>query len=155
MEFTWVSKQNFFNNNDFEDNVSQSGVLNLTVSVDRPTFINFLNQNRTFFINSQWFFQYITDHKDGFVLNGPVNVLFTIAAPGLPAGMGTALWTATLFANVLGLEGQAQGEFVAGWIALSGGLPDMLRTATNCTGDGFTAIIFDNRFDELFGRTHV
>jgi len=85
----------------------------------------------------------------------PAVVLFTIAAPGLPAGMGTALWTATLFANVLGLEGQAQGEFVAGWIALSGGLPDMLRTATNCTGDGFTAIIFNNRFDELFGKTHV
>ncbi|MBW2402138.1 MAG: hypothetical protein JRG80_23285, partial [Deltaproteobacteria bacterium] len=79
MEFTWVSKQNFFNNDDFENNVSQSGVLNLTVSVDRPTFINFLNQNRTFFINSQWFFQYMTDYEDGYVNNGPVNVLFTVA----------------------------------------------------------------------------
>jgi Na+/H+-dicarboxylate symporter len=85
----------------------------------------------------------------------PAVVLFTIAAPGLPAGMGTALWSATLFANVLGLEGQAQGEFIASWIALSGGIPDMLRTATNCTGDGFTAIIFDNRFDEFFGKTNV
>jgi len=78
-EFTWVSKQNFFDSDDFGDNVSQSGVLNLTVSVDRPTFINFLNQNRTFFINSQWFFQYITDYQDGFVQSGPVNVLFTVA----------------------------------------------------------------------------
>jgi Na+/H+-dicarboxylate symporter len=83
----------------------------------------------------------------------PAIVLFTIAAPGLPAGMGTALWSATLFANVLGLEGQAQGEFIGSWIALSGGIPDMLRTATNCTDDGFTSIIFDNRFDELFQRS--
>jgi hypothetical protein len=79
MEFTWINKQNFFNNDDYNDQVSQSGVLNLTVSVDRPTFINFLNQNRTFFINSQWFFQYVTDYKDGFVQPGPVNVLFTVA----------------------------------------------------------------------------
>jgi hypothetical protein len=79
VEFTWISKQNFFDNNNFENSVSQSGVLNLTVSVDRPTFINFLNQNRTFFINSQWFFQYITDYDKGFTATGPVNVLFTIA----------------------------------------------------------------------------
>ena len=82
----------------------------------------------------------------------PAVVLFTIAAPGLPAGMGTALWSATLFASMLGLEGQAQGEFMATWIALSGGIPDMLRTATNCTGDGYTALIFDGRFDEFFAR---
>ncbi|MYL05844.1 MAG: dicarboxylate/amino acid:cation symporter, partial [Gemmatimonadales bacterium] len=82
----------------------------------------------------------------------PAVVLFTIAAPGLPAGMGTALWSATLFASMLGLEGQAQGEFIASWIALSGGIPDMLRTATNTTGDGYTAIIFDGRFDEFFAR---
>ncbi|WP_419861733.1 cation:dicarboxylate symporter family transporter [Candidatus Palauibacter sp.] len=82
----------------------------------------------------------------------PAVVLFTIAAPGLPAGMGTALWSATLFASMLGLEGQAQGEFIASWIALSGGIPDMLRTATNTTGDGYTAIIFDSRFDEFFAR---
>ena len=81
----------------------------------------------------------------------PAVVLFTIAAPGLPAGMGTALWSATLFANILGLDAQAQGDFIATWIALSGGIPDMLRTATNCTDDGYTAIVFDARFDEWFG----
>ena len=85
----------------------------------------------------------------------PAIVLFTIAAPGLPAGMGTALWSATLFAGVLGLEGDVASDFVAGWIALSGGLPDMIRTATNCTGDGYAAIIFSNRFDSWFGKTHV
>jgi len=79
VEFTWVSEQNFFNNNDFEDNITKSDVINLTVSVDRPTFINFLNQNRTFFINSQWFFQYMPNYQSGFTANGPLNVLFTVA----------------------------------------------------------------------------
>ena len=31
---------------------------NLTVSIDRPTFVNFLNANRTFFFNAQFFFRY-------------------------------------------------------------------------------------------------
>jgi Na+/H+-dicarboxylate symporter len=103
---------------------------------------------------------FVISHVFGFELSWvtmlaawPAIVLFTIAAPGLPAGMGTALWSATLFANVLGLEGQAQGDFIASWIALSGGIPDMLRTATNCTDDGFTAIIFNHHFDEFFGRS--
>jgi len=80
VEFTWVSEDYFFNNDDYDDNVTRSNVLNLTVSVDRPTFVNFLNANRTFFINSQWFFQYITEYEDGFVTPGPWNVLFTVAA---------------------------------------------------------------------------
>lgn len=73
----------------------------------------------------------------------PAVVLFTIAAPGLPAGMGTSLWSATLFASMSGLDEPLQSEFVATWIALSSGVPDMLRTATNCTGDGFTAMLMD------------
>ncbi|UUO07739.1 dicarboxylate/amino acid:cation symporter [Blastopirellula sp. J2-11] len=77
----------------------------------------------------------------------PAIVLFTISAPGLPAGMGTALWSATLFASLLGLEGDAKIEFIETWIALSGGIPDMLRTATNCTSDGFTAILFNHWSD--------
>ena len=76
----------------------------------------------------------------------PAVVLFTIAAPGLPAGMGTSLWSATLFASMLGLAEPLQSEFVATWIALSSGIPDMLRTATNCTGDGFTAIFMDHYY---------
>ena len=78
MEFTWMEGVHFINNDSFA-NTSRSDTLNLTVSVDRPTFINFLNPNRTFFINSQWFFQYITDYKNGYTSNGPVNVLFTVA----------------------------------------------------------------------------
>jgi Na+/H+-dicarboxylate symporter len=82
----------------------------------------------------------------------PALVLFTVAAPGLPAGIGTALWSATLFASMVGLTGQTQADFVATWVALSGGLPDMFRTATNCTGDGFTAMVFDSWFERWFVR---
>jgi Na+/H+-dicarboxylate symporter len=79
----------------------------------------------------------------------PAIVLFTIAAPGLPAGMGTALWSGTLFASMMGIEEPVKSNFIATWIALSGGLPDMFRTTTNCTGDGFTAILFDRFFDKF------
>jgi hypothetical protein len=51
---------------------------NLTVSVDRPTFVNFLNPNRTLFINSQWFFQYRRGTTPGFGGNGPFNALATL-----------------------------------------------------------------------------
>jgi hypothetical protein len=78
MEFTWFGPISFVNNDDFR-NVSDSHVFNLTVSVDRPTFINFLNANRTFFMNTQWFFQYIPDWDDAFTGTGPFNVLFTFA----------------------------------------------------------------------------
>jgi len=47
------------------------------VSIDRPTFINFLNQNRTFFFNTQWFFQWINGYERGFTSNGPFNMLAT------------------------------------------------------------------------------
>ena len=39
---------------------------NVTLSIDRPTFVNFLNANRTFFFNTQWFFSYRDwDHAPG------------------------------------------------------------------------------------------
>jgi len=81
VEFTWISGVPFSNANSF-DGISNGDTYNLTVSVDRPTFINFLNANRTFFINTQWFFQYITGYTDGFTANdqrGPFNALFTFA----------------------------------------------------------------------------
>jgi hypothetical protein len=78
VEFTWIGPTPFFDNNSF-NNTTDSHALNLTVSVDRPTFINFLNANRTFFMNSQWFFQYLTDYNTGFFSTGPFNALFTFA----------------------------------------------------------------------------
>ena len=55
-EFTWVRNNPFTDQNKF-GGINKTDALNLTVSVDRPTFINFMNQSRTFFFNSQWFFQ--------------------------------------------------------------------------------------------------
>jgi len=78
VEFTWIEGLPFTDNNS-PSNVSRSDVVNMTVSVDRPTFVNFLNANRTLFFNSQWFFQYVNDYKSGYTSNGPWNVLFTFA----------------------------------------------------------------------------
>ena len=75
-EMTWIANNQYTDNDSFTGRTS-SDTVNLTVSVDRPTFINFLNPNRTFFFNSQVFFQYITDYKAGFVNNGPFNMLGT------------------------------------------------------------------------------
>ncbi len=82
----------------------------------------------------------------------PILVLFTIAAPGLPAGMGTPLWAATLFASLAGVEDPTKATFVATYIALCGGITDMLITAVNCTTDGFVAIFFDCHFDRYFAK---
>jgi hypothetical protein len=79
VEFTWIGATPYQDADDFEDGVTDSDSLNLTISVDRPTFINFLNANRTFFFNSQWFFQYLTGYESSFSTNGPFNVLFTFA----------------------------------------------------------------------------
>ena len=78
-EMTWIKGQKFSDNDQF-DGITESDTLNLTISVDRPTFINFLNQNRTFFFNAQFFMQYITNYKSGFPGNGPYNFLGTLTA---------------------------------------------------------------------------
>jgi hypothetical protein len=77
VEASWVSHQPF-SNNDVFDGVSVVDTLNLTISVDRPTFINFLNPGRTFFINSQIFLQYIDQYDESFFANGPINLLATL-----------------------------------------------------------------------------
>jgi hypothetical protein len=76
VEATWINPVQYSNNLNYEG-ISSAQTFNLTVSVDRPTFINFLNQNRTFFFNSQWFFQYIDGYQNGFLASGPYNVLGT------------------------------------------------------------------------------
>jgi hypothetical protein len=79
LEFTWIGAVPWGDNNSLT-NVTNSDSFNLTISVDRPTFINFLNANRTFFFNTQWFFNYIPEHTKGFTSFGhPFNVLFTFA----------------------------------------------------------------------------
>jgi hypothetical protein len=79
-EFTWIEGLPYTNNNSF-DVTTEADSFNLTMSVDRPTFINFLNANRTFFFNTQWFLQYVDGYVDGFTGSGPWNLLatFTVA----------------------------------------------------------------------------
>ena len=74
LEFTWEDDV-FEGNNDAFLGYAPVNRYNLTISVDRPTFVNFLNANRTFFINTQWFFQYIEGYRRAFTNNGPFNVL--------------------------------------------------------------------------------
>jgi hypothetical protein len=80
---TWSFEGTWIEGVPYEDNDQRGGTTkvdsyNLTVSVDRPTFINFLNSDRTFFINTQWFFQYLSGYREGFVSDGPFNVLTTL-----------------------------------------------------------------------------
>lgn len=76
----------------------------------------------------------------------PFVVVYTMAAPGVPGAMGLALWTGVLFASLLRLEDPLKATFIGTWVALAGGIPDMFRTSGNATADGFSAIIFSNRF---------
>jgi hypothetical protein len=75
-EATWISNVKYTDNDSF-NGVNTADTFNVTVSVDRPTFITFLNPNRTFFYNSQVFFQYISNYRSGFTSNGPFNMLGT------------------------------------------------------------------------------
>jgi hypothetical protein len=74
LEFTWEDDV-LLADNDKIDSLSEADRYNLTISVDRPTFVNFLNANRTFFINGQVFFQYVAGYETAFTSNGPWNVL--------------------------------------------------------------------------------
>ncbi|MBW2315817.1 MAG: hypothetical protein JRH10_16715, partial [Deltaproteobacteria bacterium] len=80
--FSWTADKDFVNS-EVPSLRSDSDVLALTVSVDRPTFIHFLNRERTFFFNMQWFVEYIPDHVGigdddsyrGYAVDGPVSAL--------------------------------------------------------------------------------
>ena len=65
--------------NDAYDGAREAHFYRLTVSVDRPTFVNFLNANRTFFINTQWFFQYIDNYRQNTSGDGPWNIFGVLA----------------------------------------------------------------------------
>jgi hypothetical protein len=76
IETTWIEGLQFTDLDEL-DRLSDADTYNLTVSIDRPTFINFLNPNRTFFLNMQSFFQYVDGYRKGFTSNGPWNALVT------------------------------------------------------------------------------
>ncbi len=78
VEATWVNGETYANAKRLSG-YSTNDTFNLTVSVDRPTFINFLNANRTFLFNTQWFVRYIEGYERGgvFAVNGPWSLLGT------------------------------------------------------------------------------
>ena len=79
VEFTWVEDQ-FAADNGEIDGLQELDEYNLTVSVDRPTFINFLNANRTFFINSQIFTSYLRGYEKTMLRDGPWTALILVNA---------------------------------------------------------------------------
>jgi hypothetical protein len=79
VEFTWVEDVPA-SDADEVDGLANANNYNLTVSVDRPTFINFLNANRTFFFNAQLFTQYQDGYVESFPSNGPWNFLGVLTA---------------------------------------------------------------------------
>ena len=64
IEFTWTADKLFANLNSFSG-LNQSDESILSISVDRPTFINYLNPNRSFFLNFQFFIRYLSDYEGG------------------------------------------------------------------------------------------
>jgi len=77
LELTWIEGVPYFDN-DETDGLTDADAYNLVISMDRPTFVNFLNANRTFFVNTQWFLQYLDGYRSGFTSNGPWNLLGTL-----------------------------------------------------------------------------
>jgi hypothetical protein len=64
VEFSWMANKLIPNNLEYTG-LSQSDELVLSISVDRPTFFNFLNPNRSFFMNLQMFLRYLPDYEGG------------------------------------------------------------------------------------------
>jgi hypothetical protein len=81
IDFTWIEDAPYINQR-AENGYSKEDTLNLTMSIDRPTFVNFLNANRTIFFNSQLFLRYIPGYKrrDTFDVDGPFSLLATLTA---------------------------------------------------------------------------
>jgi hypothetical protein len=78
LEFTWVNDRPFASTTS-PNLLQESDVYNLTLSVDRPTFINFLNANRTFFVNAQFFLRYLPHYNGSYTTNGALTLLGTVA----------------------------------------------------------------------------
>jgi hypothetical protein len=81
IDFTWIEDAPYVNNR-ADRGFSLEDTLNLTMSIDRPTFINFLNANRTVFFNSQIFLRYIPNYRrlGTFDADGPFALLATFTA---------------------------------------------------------------------------
>jgi hypothetical protein len=77
VEFTWVDDSLTGDNDDY-DGLSRVDEYNLTLSADRPTFVNFLNANRTFLLNTQLFTSYIGNYRKAMPRDGPWTFLWLL-----------------------------------------------------------------------------
>jgi len=93
-------------NNDSETGTADTQHFNLSVSVDRPTFIRFMNPSRTIFFNAQAFFSYIDGWNSGFTADGPFNARMTFA-------MSTGYWQDRVLPSLV---------FVHDFTSVSGGV---------------------------------
>jgi hypothetical protein len=93
VEFTWVDDTLVADNNKY-DGLSTVDEYNLTISVDRPTFINFLNANRTFLINTQLFTSYLGNYREGMTRDGPWTFLWLL-------NLGTGYFQDRFLANAV------------------------------------------------------
>jgi hypothetical protein len=78
LEFSWFPRVLVADNDAF-DALAHVDLYNLVVSVDRLTFIRFLNHSRSFFMNLQVFLQYVAGYRESFPRDGPVNTLATFS----------------------------------------------------------------------------
>ena len=94
IEFTWVDGLHLADN-DSTSGLDKTDSYRLTISVDRPTFVNFLNANRTFFFNTQWFFEYEPSYHRGYLNDGAWDIVRRLLGhhrllPGPPAALAGA-----------------------------------------------------------------
>jgi hypothetical protein len=93
IEFVWFEDEPFSDTHEL-DGWSRHDRLTLTVSVDRPTFVNFLNANRTIFFNAQFFINWIDGYTDKRLTpDGPFSLLSTLT-------FFTGFWQDRLLTNV-------------------------------------------------------
>ncbi|UCE85639.1 MAG: hypothetical protein JSU66_15105, partial [Deltaproteobacteria bacterium] len=77
VEFSWANDVLRQDNGSF-DGLTEVDQYNLTISVDRPTFIHFLNANRSFIFNAQLFVGYEDGYNRNFPSNGPWSTFGTL-----------------------------------------------------------------------------
>ena len=108
IEATWFRRVRLGDLDSFDMN-SKADLVNLTIGVDRPTFIRFLNRNQSFYMGAQLFLQYVVGYQKSFTTDGPFNARLTVGAftgyhqdrllPGLqvvydfPSHSGALIWS--------------------------------------------------------------
>jgi hypothetical protein len=160
LETTWIPNQAYAITSE-PRGWGERDTWNLTLSMDRPTFINFLNPNRTFFFNSQIFFRYIQNYVDNdrMTVHGPFSALwtFTVQTGYFQDRLTpTVTWVHDAFSTSGGLIAQLSYRFTDSFSATIGALgfygkPDELQVpfAPLALQDQSSSYKADNRYDGL------